>query len=87
MWSSVYNIPRRDLTTRLELVRLTDANGSTLTLSGSHIVYVSDVNGNRRVASAARDVKVWSTPRSSPSYIVLPVPHACHGFQMHSVEQ
>ncbi len=59
IWSSVTHIPHKDLTARSAFVRLSTGNGTALTLSGSHMVYVSDGGpAARRVPAAAREVQV-----------------------------
>ena len=58
MWSIVHHIPHRDLKTLAPFVVLSTANGTALTLSDTHIVYVADEPSEARVPAAARDVKV-----------------------------
>ena len=58
IWSPVYHIPHRDLAAPSRFVRVSTANGTALTLSSEHIVYVSDTASGPRKPLAARDVKV-----------------------------
>lgn len=58
IWSPVHHIPQRELTASAEFVILATANGTALTLSDTHIVYVSDGSPGARVPAAARDVEV-----------------------------
>ena len=63
MWSPINHIPHRDLAARAAFVVISTGNGTTLTLSGSHIVYLAtgEASASRRPA-AARDVKVRAGP-------------------------
>ena len=58
VWSPVNHIPQRDLAPRTGFVALSTANDTELTLTGRHIVYVSDASSGLRVPVPARDVKV-----------------------------
>ena len=52
------HIPHRNLAARTDFVVLSTANGTALTLSGGHIVYMRDDATGSRVPAPARDVKV-----------------------------
>ena len=60
MWSPVSLISHRDMVGRAIFVMLATANGTALTLSDTHIVYVSPLatDPRRRVQARAKDVKV-----------------------------
>lgn len=59
MWSHVTLLSHRDLLGRATLVVLSTANGTALTLSATHLVYVSKpAADSRRVPARAGDVKV-----------------------------
>ena len=58
MWSPITHIPHRNLPARSTFVVLSTANSTALTLSDSHMVYVSDPAAGLRVPAPARDVKV-----------------------------
>ena len=62
VWTVIYQIPHRELTADADFVELSSANGTTVTLSGSHMVYVTDAVGLSRVLAAARDVQVCQLP-------------------------
>ena len=51
--------PHRDVTAPSAFLVLSTANGTELTLSGTHIIYVSEGSFAARVPVAARHVKVW----------------------------
>ena len=58
VWT-VHQVPHRDLTAQTEFVALFSGNGTTLTLSAGHMVYVADAEGSTsRTPVAARDVPV-----------------------------
>jgi len=58
VWSPVSHIPHRNLEERTSFVVLETANGTSLTLSGTHMVYLLDAAPGSRVPAPARDVKV-----------------------------
>ena len=58
MWTVVHQIPHRDLTVEAEFVQLSAGKGTTLTLTDTHMVYVTDAEGSTRTPVAARDVQV-----------------------------
>ena len=58
MWSPVHNVPHRDLATRSDFVQLSTGNGTALTLSDDHMVYVSDSASTSQTPAPARDVKI-----------------------------
>ena len=58
VWTEVYRVPHRDLTMHVEFVVLSSGNGTALTLSGNHIVYVMDAAGSKQIPAAARNVQV-----------------------------
>ena len=63
MWTPVYHMPQRQLELLTDFVALTGANGTTLTLSHTHILYTAPVaedGPQRRVPMAAQDVTVRS---------------------------
>ena len=57
VWAVVYLISHRDLTAQSTFTVLSSGNGTTLTLSGSHIVYTADVTGSGWVPAAAHGVQ------------------------------
>ena len=59
-WSPITHVPDRDRTARTAFVVLSTGNGTALTLSGHHIVYVSSAASQQRVPVPARNVKVRS---------------------------
>ena len=58
VWSPVNHIPHRDGTAIAQLILLTTTNGTALTLTGSHIVYVADAASGMRRPVPARDIEV-----------------------------
>ncbi len=59
IWSPISFIADRVLSRRTAFVRLSTANGTALTLTGNHILYVSKAAaGSPRVLTCVRDVKV-----------------------------
>jgi hypothetical protein len=58
VWSPINHIPHRDLAALSAFVVLSTVNGTTLTLSDGHMVYLSDVGADLRTPAPARDVKV-----------------------------
>ena len=56
-WSPVNHIPHRHLTARSRFLVLTTANGTALTLSATHLVYVSQPGSPLWVPTSAEDVK------------------------------
>jgi len=57
VWTVAYHIPHRDVTAAAEFVVLSTANGTALTLTRSHMVYVANAAGSGRVPAAADDVQ------------------------------
>ena len=63
MWTVVHQVPHRDLTAQMEFVALScGGNGTTLTLSDSHMLYVAGAKGIERTPTAAHDVQVGCSP-------------------------
>ena len=63
VWSPINHMPHRELAVHTTYILLSTANGTTLTLSGSHIVYVSAAASGIRTPMAARELQVrirWS---------------------------
>ena len=58
VWSPVNHIPHRDVAVPTQFLLLSTANGTELTISSAHIVYVSDTASGMRTPVAVRDVKV-----------------------------
>ena len=58
VWSPVNHIPHRDLADKAAFILLSTGNGTALTLSGTHMVYVSDAASGARMPAPARDIKV-----------------------------
>jgi len=62
VWSPINHIPHRQLAAATAFMVLSTGNGTALTLTGSHIVYVSDAASGPRKPASARDVKVCRWP-------------------------
>ena len=58
MWSPVNHIPHRAVTAIRPFIGLTTTNGTTLTLSSSHIVYVVGTRSGERTPVPAIDIRV-----------------------------
>ena len=58
VWSPINNISHRDLVERRAFVVLSTGNGTALTLTGGHMVYVVDPASRSMTPAPARDVKV-----------------------------
>ena len=71
VWTAVYLISHRDLEAETMFTVLSSSNGTTLTLTGSHIVYVSDAMGSGLTPVAARDAQVWRCLRCGFSLFAI----------------
>ena len=58
VWTDVYLISHRDLTAETPFTVLSSGNGTTLTLSARHMVYITDAAATARLPVAAQDVQV-----------------------------
>lgn len=68
VWSPITHIPHKDVNSPSAFVRLSTGNGTALTLSGAHMIYVSDGASARRVPAPARDIQVCNPkPSSGPN--------------------
>ena len=58
MWSPINHIPHRDLALKSTFVVLSTTNATTITLSATHLVYISESTSMRRMPAPAGTVKV-----------------------------
>jgi hypothetical protein len=58
VWTAVYLVSHRDLAVETKFAVLSSGNGTTLTLTDTHIAYIADAAGSRRVPVATRNVQV-----------------------------
>ena len=58
----VYHVPHRDLTAETLFEVLSSGNGTALTLSDTHMVYITAATGPKRVPVEAHDIRVRRCP-------------------------
>ena len=58
LWTTVYLVSHRDLTTKTAFTVLSSGNGITVTLSDRHMVYTTDAMGRGSLPAAAKHVQV-----------------------------